>query len=147
MLLAKEKPEKARLTKMLSAIPSFSGLDKKDLEAIADVGREVTFEVGKTVLKEGEPGLSFLLILEGKAEVRRKGKRIATVGPGGFFGEMTVIDDKPRSADVVAIEPTKCFGVTAWSFTTMLRRNPSVAIEIIRELVRRLRQVEESLND
>ncbi len=145
--MAKEKLERARLAKMLSSVPLFSGLDKKDLEAIAGNGKEVTFEAGKTILKQGEPGIGFLLILEGKTEVRKKGKTVATVGPGGFFGEMSVIDDKPRSADVVAIEPTRCFGVTAWSFTPMLRSNPDIAIEIIRELVRRLRQFEESPGD
>ena len=140
--MKKEQTEKARLMKMLSSVPLFSGLDKKDLQAIADIGREVTFEAGKTILKQGEPGLSFLLILEGKAEVRKKGKTVTAIGPGGFFGEMTVIDDRPRSADIVAIEPTRCFGVTAWSFTPMLRSRPSIAIEVIRELVRRLRQFE-----
>ncbi len=145
--LAKEKPERARLAKMLAAVPLFSGLDKKELEAIADIGKEARFEAGKTILKQGEPGVSFLLILEGKTEVRKKDKRVATVGPGGFFGEMTVIDDKPRSADVVAVEPTRCFGVTAWSFTPILRSHPSIAIGIIRELVRRQRQFEESSID
>ncbi len=145
--MKKEQSDKARLVQMLGAVPLFSGLEKKDLQTIAEVGREVMFEAGKTILKQGGPGLSFLLILEGKAEVRKKGKTVTSIGPGGFFGEMTVIDDKPRSADVVAIEPTRCLGVTAWSFTPMLRSNPSIAIEIIRELVRRLRQYEESPGD
>jgi CRP/FNR family cyclic AMP-dependent transcriptional regulator len=145
--LAKEKPERARLANMLGSVPLFSGLEKKDLEEIAGIGKEVTFEAGRTILKQGEPGIGFLLILEGKAEVRRKGKVVAILGPGGFFGEMSVIDDSPRSADVVAIEPTRCFGVTAWSFTPMLRSNPSIAIGIITELVRRLRSVEESTDN
>jgi CRP/FNR family cyclic AMP-dependent transcriptional regulator len=142
--LAKQKPERARLARMLATVPLFSGLDNKGLEAIADIGKEVTFEAGRTILKQGETGVSFLLILEGKTEIRKKGKTVATVGPGSFFGEMTVIDDRPRSADVVAIEPTRCFGVTAWSFAPMLKENPSIAIEIIGELVRRLRQLEEN---
>ncbi len=142
-----KKLERARLAKILSSVPLFSGLDREELEAVADVGKEVTFEAGKTILEQGEPGIGFLLILEGKTEVRKKGKKVATVGPGGFFGEMSMIDDKPRSADVVAVEPTRCFGVTEWSFTPMLRRNPSIAIGIIRELVRRLRQFEESPGD
>ncbi|HEY6282705.1 MAG TPA: cyclic nucleotide-binding domain-containing protein, partial [Nitrososphaerales archaeon] len=89
------------------------------------------------------PGLSFLIILEGQVEVLEEGKKIASTGPGGFFGEMTVFDDKPRSADIVAVEPTRCFGITNWSFIPMLRSNPTVAIGIINELVRRLRQVED----
>ncbi len=145
--MSKKKLERTRLANMLGSVPLFSGLDKKDLEAIADIGKEVTFETGKTIMEQGEPGIGFLLILEGKAEVRKKGKPVVTLGPGDFFGEMGVIDDKPRSADVVAKGPTRCFGVTEWSFTPMLRSNPSIAIEIIRELVRRLRQFEESPGD
>lgn len=125
----------------------FSGLNKKDLERIANAGREVTFEAGKTILKQGEPGVGFFLILEGKVEVRKKGKTVMTAETGAFFGEMTIIDDKPRTADVVAVEPTRCFGMTAWSFDPFLRSYPSIAVKIIRELVRRLRQLEENQSD
>jgi CRP-like cAMP-binding protein len=141
--LADPTSEKARLVGLLAKVPLFSGLDKKDLMDVVSVGTEVSFAAGKTILEQGEPGLSFLLVLEGKVEVRKGGKNIATIGPGGFFGEMTVFDDKPRSADVVAVEPTSCFGITNWSFIPMLRSNPDVAIGIINELVRRLRLLEE----
>lgn len=142
--MAKQSSDRVKLAKMLGRVPLFSGLDEKELMAVADAGREVSFESGKAIMKEGEPGIGFLLILDGKAEVRKKGKTVAKLGNGGFFGEMTVIDDKPRSADVIAVEPTTCFGLTEWSFFPILRSNPSIAIGIIRELVRRLRQLEES---
>jgi len=144
--VAKE-PEKARLIRLLGNVALFSGLDKKDLERIANAGREMTYEAGKTILKQGEPGIGFFLILEGKVEVRKKGKTVMTAETGAFFGEMTVIDDKPRSADVVAVEPTRCFGMTSWSFTPFLSSHPGIAVKIIRELVRRLRQLEESQSD
>jgi CRP/FNR family cyclic AMP-dependent transcriptional regulator len=132
---------------MLAKVPLFSGLTEKDLMDVVSVGAEVSFEQGKTILKQGEPGLSFLLVLEGRVEVRQGRKMIVSTGPGGFFGEMTVFDDKPRSADVVAVEPTRCFGITNWSFLPMLRSNPTVAIAIINELVRRLRRLEDNSSD
>jgi CRP/FNR family transcriptional regulator, cyclic AMP receptor protein len=144
LALVRQTPEKARLIEMLGKVPLFSGLDKRELESVVSAGREVSFEPGQKIIAQGDPGLSFLLVLEGKTEVRKRGKRVAVVEPGGFFGEMTVFDDKPRSADVVAVEPTKCFGIASWSFFPVLRSNPSVAIGIIRELVRRLRQLEEN---
>jgi len=104
--LEQERKSTQRLAETIGSIPLFSGLDKKDRERVAGAGREVTFEKGKTILREGEPGLALLLILEGKVEVRKKGKLLSTLERGGFFGEMTVIDDKPRSADVVAVAPT-----------------------------------------
>jgi len=145
--LAKETPERGRLVRMLAKVPLFSGLEEQELNSIADAGREVSFESGQTIIKQGEPGLSFLLVLKGKVEVRKNGKKVAETEVGGFFGEMTVFDDKPRSADVVAAGPTTCFGMTSWSFMPILQSNPDVAIRIIRELVKRLRQLEPKPTD
>ena len=139
-----EKESKRRLASRLVAVPLFAGLERRELETIAESGREVSFEAGKKILQQGERGLAFLLILEGSVEVNKDGKRLAKLGKGQFFGEMTVIDDQPRSADVVAIEPTTCFGLTAWSFNAVIGSNPSIAKQIMKELVRRLRQVENS---
>ena len=142
--MANQTSDQARLVEMLRKVPLFSGLDKRELESVMGAGREVSFESGQKIITQGEPGLSFLLVLEGKTEVRKEGRRVAVVEPGGFFGEMTVFDNEPRSADIVAVEPTKCFGIASWSFFPVLRANPSVAIEIIRELVRRLRLLDEN---
>ena len=139
-----EKESKRRLASKLVAVPLFAGLDDKELRTIAESGREVSFEAGKKILQQGERGLAFLLILEGSVEVNKDGKRLAKLGKGQFFGEMTVIDDQPRSADVVATEPTTCFGLTAWSFDAVIGSNPAIAKQIMKELVRRLRQVENS---
>ena len=142
--MEQERKSTHRLAETIGSIPLFSGLDKKDRERIAGAGREVTFEKGKTILREGEPGLALLLILEGKVEVRKRGKLLSTLGKGGFFGEMTVIDDKPRSADVVAVAPTTCFGLTSWSFAGLVRTYPEIALAVMKELVRRLREVQET---
>ena len=142
--MVRQTSEEVRLFGMLRKVPLFSGLDGRELESVAAAGREVSFVSGQKIITQGEPGLSFLLVLEGKTAVRKRGKRIAMVEPGGFFGEMTVFDDKPRSADIVAVEPTKCFGIASWSFFPVLRTNPGVAIGIIKELVRRLRQLDEN---
>ena len=142
--MEQERKSTHRLAETIGSIPLFSGLDRKDRERIAGAGREVTFEKGKTILREGEPGLALLLILEGKVEVRKKGKLLSTLGNGGFFGEMTVIDDKPRSADVVAVAPTTCFGLTSWAFAGLVRTYPEIALAVMKELVRRLREVQET---
>ena len=142
--MEQERKSTQRLAETIGSIPLFSGLDKKDRERVTGAGREVTFEKGKTILREGEPGLAFLLILEGKVEVRKKGKLLSTLRNGGFFGEMTVIDDKPRSADVVAVAPTTCFGLTSWAFAGLVRTYPEIALAVMKELVRRLREVQET---
>ena len=142
--MEQERKSTQRLAETIGSIPLFSGLDKKDRERIAGAGREVTFEKGKTILREGEPGLALLLILEGKVEVRKKGKLLSTLGNGGFFGEMTVIDDKPRSADVVAVAPTTCFGLTSWAFAGLVRTYPVLAFTVMKQLVRMPREVQET---
>ncbi|HVH16046.1 MAG TPA: cyclic nucleotide-binding domain-containing protein [Candidatus Angelobacter sp.] len=143
-MLKEERDSKRRLASRLKGVQLFAGLDDKNLEKIAESGREVFFETGTRILQQGEPGLAFLLILDGGVDVKRDGKSLASLGRGQFFGEMTAVDDQPRSADVVATEPTTCFGLPAWSFDAMLAGNPSVSKQVIRELVRRLRQVENS---
>jgi len=140
--LAKQDSETTNLIRLLTRVPLFSELDKKELKLVATAGKKVDFEPGQQILRKGERGLGFLLVLEGKTKILKNGRTIAIVGPGGFFGEMTVVDDQPRSADVVAVEQTKCFGIASWSFFPVLRSHPSVAIGIIKELVRRLRQVD-----
>ena len=142
--MEEESKRRVPLAERIGKIPLFSGLDKSDLERISGAGREVAFERGKTILKEGEPGLALLLILEGRVEVRKRGKVLKTLGEGEFFGEMTVIDDKPRSADVVAVAPTRCFGLTAWTFSGLARTYPEIALSVMKELVRRLREVQET---
>lgn len=136
--------ERSSLIRMLRKVPLLAELNENGLEAVADSGREVRFEPGRRILEQGEPGLSFLLVLEGKVEVRKAGKTIATIGPGGFFGEMTVFDEKPRSAEIRAVGDTRCFGIAVWSFFPLLRGNASIAIGIIKELVTRLRRLEEN---
>lgn len=141
--MARLTREEKNVVEILAKVPLFAGLEEKELRVIADAGHEVSFESGRKIMEQGESGLGFLLVLEGKVEVRKKGRKVATLGPGNFFGEMSVIDDKPRSADVVAVEPTKCFGMASWNFYPVLRRNPGMAIGIIKELVCRLREAED----
>lgn len=145
--MTKTTSEQARLVRMLGKVPLFSGLDETALRGIADIGKETTWKTGQTIIKQGDQGIGFLLVLEGSVKVQKNGKSVATAKAGGFFGEMTVLDDKPRSADIVAAEETKCFGIPSWSFFPMLRSNPSVAIGIIEELVARLRRLDEGPND
>jgi CRP/FNR family transcriptional regulator/CRP/FNR family cyclic AMP-dependent transcriptional regulator len=143
----KQPPERGALIRKLAKVPLFAALGERELATVADAGRMVTFDKGKVILKQGEPAISFLLVLEGRVEVRRKGKKIASTGPEGFFGEMSLFDDRPRSADVVATEPTTCFGMTSWSFMTELKANPTMAMAVIKELVRRIRALEEPPSD
>ena len=123
----------------LGNVPFFSGLGGKLLKTIANSGKEISFNAGVTIVKQGRMGVGFFLILDGQVEVQKGGKVLAKLSKGQFFGEMSLIDDMPRSADVVAVQPTRCFGLTSWTFSGILKENPEMAMPILKEVVKRLR--------
>jgi len=124
---------------MLGSVPFFSGLDAKSRKALLAQGKEMSYRAGDTIVSEGTTGVGFYLILDGLAEVRKKGKVLATLSKGQFFGEMSLIDDMPRSADVVALQQTKCWAITSWSFASLIKIHPELAVGMLKEVVKRLR--------
>ena len=129
---------------LLGSVPFFSGLDQKKRNSIASQGKELTYKGGDIIVEDGSMGVGFYLVLEGKAEVRKKGKVLATLGKGQFFGEMSLIDEQPRSADVVAVAPTRCWALTSWAFAPIMKSNPDVALMMLKEMVKRLRAAQNS---
>jgi CRP-like cAMP-binding protein len=141
--------DESAILRLLHNVPIFFDLDDEALKSITAISSESAFGPGKTIIQEGGYGDSLHLILVGKVQVQKSGKVIATLGIGQFFGEMAFLDDlsRKRSADVVAIEETKCLVIPAWSWYNFLRKNPDVAIEVIRSLAHRLRDTSISLAD
>jgi CRP/FNR family cyclic AMP-dependent transcriptional regulator len=129
---------------MLEKNPLWAGLDRKDLKAILKVSNERNFETGDIILGRGEGGVGFYLIMEGSVEVKSDGNILAKLGPGQFFGEMAILDNQPRSADVVAAEPSRCLIVSEWSFKALISDNPKIALSMLQEFARRLREANRS---
>jgi CRP/FNR family transcriptional regulator, cyclic AMP receptor protein len=132
------------LAKLLAGVPIFKGLEPKTLKSVIAEGRERAFKQGESMVGEGKTGIGFYLILEGRAEVRKGARVLSTLGQGQFFGEMSVIDGEPRSADVVALEPTTCWVLTAWNFAGLLKSHPEIAVTMLKEMVKRLRASQSS---
>jgi CRP/FNR family cyclic AMP-dependent transcriptional regulator len=124
---------------IVTSVPLFSGLDKKLLKGLVASGRERSFKAGDKIVSEGDMGIGFYLVLDGRVEVRKGTKVLATLSKGQFFGEMSLIDEERRSADVFAVEPTKCFLLTPWVFTGLVKKNPGIAMGMLKELAKRLR--------
>jgi len=129
---------------MLGNVPFFSSLDEKRRRSLASEGKELSFKAGVPIVGEGATGIGFYLILDGKAEVRKGNRLLATLGKGEFFGEMSLIDLQPRSADVIAVAPTKCWALTSWAFNGLVKANPEIALLMLKELVKRLRASQSS---
>lgn len=140
-------PEEARIAEMIGKVSLFSALKDKQLKSIAKSGKLVRFAEGQPIVKQGDSGVGFYLVLKGAVEVR-KGKRVLSkMEEGGFFGEMSLLDHQPRSADVVATAPTECFVFSTWAFTGLLRADPDIGLKVMQELVRRLRSTTAALSE
>ena len=127
---------------LLATVPFFASLDEKRRKAMASNGKEQSYKQGDKIVEEGATGVGFFLILNGNAEVRKGGKVLAKLGKGQFFGEMSLIDGSPRSADVVAAEPTTCWVLTSWAFESLVKLNPEIALVMLKEMVKRLRSAQ-----
>lgn len=136
--------ELAKRLKHVSILGSLSGAQLKNLAEWTEV---TAFEPGETVVRQGEAGDSLHLILEGSAEVRRANRRLAQLSAGQFFGEMSLFDELPRSADVVALEPSKMAVLKKWEFWGFAASEPNVILNILAEMSRRLRAANEAIAD
>jgi CRP/FNR family cyclic AMP-dependent transcriptional regulator len=133
-----------RRTELLGAARLFAGVDADGLERIGERAVEVDFPTGHVIARQGEVGTGFFLIATGRASVIRGGRTIATLGPGDFFGELSVLDGRPRVAQVVADEPTTCLGLASWDFEAVVTEQPQVGLAVLRGLATRLRELTES---
>lgn len=133
-----------RRAEVLGACPLFGGASAGDLAAIAERASEVEFPAGHVIARQGEIGTGFFVVIDGAARVIRDGQVLARVGPGDFFGELSVLDGLPRTAQVVTDGPTRCLALASWDFEAVLRDHPSLALAILRGLAARLRAVTEA---
>lgn len=129
-------------TDQLRKVPLFEGISNADLERIAESAKERRFEVGTPIVSAGEPGHGFYLIIDGRVEVKRGDRTIATLGPGNYFGELALIRERPRAATVVAKDPTTCLVLARWDFKGIVVANPSIAIRLLETVANRLQDDE-----
>jgi CRP/FNR family transcriptional regulator, cyclic AMP receptor protein len=132
-----------RRAELLAACDLFSGLGADQLAAVAETAIEVEFPAGRVIARQGEIGTGFFIVVDGEVRVIRDGTLIATLGPGEFFGELSVLDGLPRIAQVVAELPTRCLAIASWDFERVLLDHPGLMLSIVRELAGRLRSVTE----
>jgi CRP/FNR family transcriptional regulator, cyclic AMP receptor protein len=125
--------------KLLSGVPLFESCSKKELAAIARVAKEVTHTEGAVLAREGDEGLGFFLIKEGAAKVTVGGRARNRLGPGDFYGEISLLDGGPRSATVTAESDVKLLGLTAWVFKGLIEQHPQIALKMLRVMASRLR--------
>lgn len=130
---------------MLHKIPLWSDLSKEDIKEVAKRSVIREYGEGDVIVRKGDRAPAFYLILEGTMKVKSGGRTLSKLGRGQFFGEMSILDGQLRTADVVAVEPVKCLVMHWTSFKGLVSTNPRVALKVIQELARRLRDTTHSL--
>lgn len=125
----------------LRAVPLFAGLKDRALKDVLERTREVE-HTGGEIVEEGQQGVGFHLILDGTATVLQGGQVRRTLGPGDYFGEISMIDGKPRSATVHAKTPVTTISLASWAFYPILDEHPDVSKELLKVMCARLRAAE-----
>lgn len=133
---------------LLKQTPLFSEFTEKELKALLTTSKERDFDAGTTIVREGDVGnLGFYLVTDGQVEVKKGSKSLTKLGVGGFFGEMALMDEAPRSADVIAVENTKVVMLTRWDLKAIISTHPDIALKMMSELTRRLRETNRALSE
>jgi CRP-like cAMP-binding protein len=123
---------------LLKRVPLFAGCSKKELGEIALVADEIDVGAGKILTREGDSGREFFVLVDGAAEVRRKGRKVRTMDSGDFFGEIALVSSRPRTATVTATAPARLLVVTDRAFRELMQKMPSIQMKVLTALADRL---------
>ncbi|HVM16232.1 MAG TPA: cyclic nucleotide-binding domain-containing protein [Gaiellaceae bacterium] len=123
---------------LISKVPLFAGCSRSELTKVAQLADELPVEDGRQLTREGEPGREFFVLVDGEAVVRKKGRKVATLTSGDFFGEMALLTDAPRNATVVAAGDARVLVVTDRDFRKLLRDSPQVQLKVLQALAERI---------
>jgi CRP/FNR family cyclic AMP-dependent transcriptional regulator len=137
----------------LAHVELFAGLEKKDLQLLAGACRERNYSAGSKLIKQGDTGVGLYVITVGTVHITKETDPdkaeldLGTVGPGNVLGEMSLLDDLPRSANVTAVSEVTALLLPVWEFRTTLRNHPDIALKLLATLSRRLRKAESISRD
>lgn len=127
---------------VLARVPLFSMLSKKELDQLAKEAHDRTLPAGTSLTDQDEAGVTFGVIVNGEASVWVGGRKVRTLGPGDYFGEMALIDRSARSATIKAETDVRCLLFVSWVFRPFAMRHPESAWALLEVMVKRVREAE-----
>jgi len=127
---------------LLARVPLFAGLEKRDLQRIADTFKERSFRAGDTIAEEGAGAAGFFVIGDGTAKVTVHGEERGTLGPGDYFGEIALLDEGARTATVTAESDMTAYAMTFWEFRPIVETDARIAWKLVQALARKLRDAD-----
>jgi CRP/FNR family transcriptional regulator len=133
---------------MLAQVPLFQSLTRHELQVLSVNCRERDYPAGQTLLRQGETGVGLFILTSGSVHVTQTApdgstRDLGDFGRGAVLGEMSLLDDMPRTATVIAVEDTHALVIPVWDFRATLRETPEVSIKLLGVLSQRLRAVEQ----
>ena len=123
---------------LIGAVPLFANCSKAELQRIASLADELDLGEGATLIREGERGREFLVVVDGTVSVTKRGKKVRDLGAGDFIGEIALVSDVPRTATVTATSPVRLLVVTDRAFRGLIEEMPSIATKVLQSLGERL---------
>ena len=135
-----------RVARAYASVPLFSRLSDRQRQALAEKSTTRSYGAGRTVVRQGDTSMALYVVLSGAVSIEREDESgrmpiAPNVGVNGFFGEMGLIDDEPRSATVTALEDTECALLAKWDFQSNVRVDPDIAIALMPVLNARIREL------
>lgn len=137
-----KRRQQASATDRLVAVPLFSALSKAELRQVERASDEIDAPAGRVLVTQGRTGREFFLILSGEAVVHRNRRKVATLGPGQYFGELSLIDRGARSATVTAVTDMHLLVLGQREFAGLLEELPAMAAKLLKGLAQRLRDAD-----
>jgi len=126
----------------LEHVPLFRGCDADVLDRIADATGELSFAPGHAIVQQGQVGNGLYIVVSGQVRIVAGDGELARLGPGEFFGELSVIDQQPRNATAYADGATVCLALASWDLVALLEQDTGLAMNLLRELAGRLRRAD-----
>jgi len=133
---------RATTDELLAQVPLFKDLPKKHLVRVRSLATRVDVAPGRVLAREGGAGHEFVVVLEGEVEIRQDDDVVATCGPGEYFGEISLVEHRPRTATVVATSPAVLDVIGQREFEELLVEEPEIAEQIRATAARRLEEDE-----
>ena len=123
---------------LIRAVPLFARCSRSEIAQVASIADEVDVKAGNELIREGDRGREFFILLEGTADVRRRGRKVNSLAPNDFFGEIALVSRSPRTATVTTTGPGRVLVITASAFRSLLEQSPRLQSRVLEALADRL---------